>query len=1231
MSVPPFFRNLTRAVAARRLTIILSLVFAAAVTAPFVTEGAREQRSEESAPFRLRRAGAKPVAADAAEFVPGSVLVRFRTETAARKAEGTPATGRGVVLDDGANGQIGATVTRFEGSDLVRGLRLVQVDPDQTLAAVEAFKSRPDVLYAEPDYVRRATTNTPNDPLFNQMYGLLKISAPGAWDTTQGGGSSVVVGVVDEGVDINHPDLQANIWTNPGETPGNGVDDDGDGKIDDVHGWDFSTCTGSTFTITTPPDNCGNNTVYDGPGIEDSATKFPTDGHGTHVAGTIGAVGNNSTGVVGVNWNVKILPLKFLGTSGGSSSNAIRAEAYAKALRDKYVATGGMQGANVRVLNNSYGGGGSSQAELDSIKAVGDSGILFVVAAGNETSNNDLVATFPSNYDAPNLIAVAATDSNDQISSFSNFGAHLVSVAAPGSSILSTFARTSASQTYASNGYAFLSGTSMATPHVAGLAALICALNPQIDVLKLRNIIAYNGDPISAATGKVYTQRRINAAASVQAALENDATPPAALGNLQVAQSGRSVTLSFAAPGDDLNSGTASLYDISFISASTGTTYFLKTQLPKAGGSADSITVNVPLRQTSGTLRVKTFDNVGNVSVSDTNVTVDPSLADPYTTSETGNTGLASLGSALTFHLDDGYKDVPLPSGFSFPFFGQQNTSVVISSNGALYLQPLSTLAPADPNNDLFGDSVSSTQGLEGYRMVAGLWDDLRTDCATGGSGVPCDVYENTSDPNKVIFRWEGVPCNFNGTACTGTTPVEFEIELDRDGTIVTRYGAGNTNVQPVVGIGAGEPGGSYVISSHSYPPVTSLTNAATVTFTPRPAVVPATLQFSSASYTFSEANITPQGTNAAQIVVTRAGDTSAPASVDVRTVDNPAAVACSDTTSLPGVAFARCDYETVVTTVSFAAGDSSPKTVTIPLVNDSFVEPNETFNVVLVNPQGATLAAPSTTTVTLTSDDAAGQPDPIFGTDFFIRQQYLDFLSREPDAAGFNNWQALLNGCPNPFNIDPNNPSHTCDRVTVSANFFLSAEFQLKGAYVFRFYKLALNRLPLYTEFSPDTASVTGATAAEVFQKKAAFANSFTQRQEFAGLYGGLDNTAFVNALMDRYALSSVTTPDPLNPDGSTKITMTRADMINRLNGVGSALTRAQVLRAIADSDEVGSREFNSAFVAMQYFGYLRRDPDTGGYNNWLTYLNTHPGDSRTMVVGFVTSGEYYQRFGQP
>src|SRR5205085_11117764 len=172
---------------------------------------------------------------------------------------------------------------------------------------------------------------------------------------------------------------------------------------------------------------CGNSTVFDGPG---TYPNDDTDAHGTHVSGTIGAVGNNGTGSVGINWQTTLIPMKCIDSSGsGDSINASRAGAYAKALRDKFVATNGAQGANVRVLNNSYGGGGFSQAEQDAIRAAGDSGILFVVAAGNDSDNNDIFPSFPANYDAPNIISVAATDRFDARSSFSNFGARTVHVA----------------------------------------------------------------------------------------------------------------------------------------------------------------------------------------------------------------------------------------------------------------------------------------------------------------------------------------------------------------------------------------------------------------------------------------------------------------------------------------------------------------------------------------------------------------------------------------------------------------------------------------------------------------------------------------------------------------------------------------------------------------------------------------------------------------------------------
>jgi len=185
-----------------------------------------------------------------------------------------------------------------------------------------------------------------------------------------------------------------------------------------------------------------------------------------------------------------------------------------------------------------------------------------------------------------------------------------------------------------------------------------------------------------------------------------------------------------------------------------------------------------------------------------------------------------------------------------------------------------------------------------------------------------------------------------------------------------------------------------------------------------------------------------------------------------------------------------------------------------------------------------------------------------------------------------------------------------------------------LKGFFVFRFYRVAFNRLPAYTEIVADMRGVTGRTAAEVFQKKAAFANSFAQRQEFTNAFGALSNADYVNTLLGRYGLTQITTPDPASPDGSTKVTLTSGDLTNRLNA--GTLTRAQVLRAIADSDEVFNAEFNKAFVAMQYYGYLRRAPEAAGFNAWLNYLIAHPTDFRTMVNGFMNSQEYKLRFGQ-
>src|SRR4030095_8729871 len=235
------------------------------------------------------------------------------------------------------------------------------------------------------------------------------------------------------------------------------------------------------------------------------ARTLPAENHASHVAGTIGAVGNNATGVVGVNWQVRLMSLRFIGGSSGSTADAIRATNYAKLMNDLWNSSGQTKGANVRVLNNSYGGGAFSQSFLDAINGLNQSGILFVAAAGNSDNNpeldNEIVPHYPGSYDAPNVIAVAATDSSDGLASFSHFGATHVQLGAPGVGILSTTA---------GNTYSFFNGTSMATPHVAGSAALLLAQNPNLTVQQLKSLLIFNGDPVASLSGKTLTGGSLN-------------------------------------------------------------------------------------------------------------------------------------------------------------------------------------------------------------------------------------------------------------------------------------------------------------------------------------------------------------------------------------------------------------------------------------------------------------------------------------------------------------------------------------------------------------------------------------------------------------------------------------------------------------------------------------------------------------------------------------------------
>ncbi len=352
------------------------------------------------------------------------------------------------------------------------GLGVYQVDlvPGVSVgAALITYAAAPGVAFAEPDFrIENGTQAVPNDPSFGSLWGLHQsndrdIDAPEAWDTARGTGATVVA-VIDTGVDYNHPDLAANMWVNTDEIAGNGVDDDGNGFVDDRHGYDFR-----------------NN---DGNPMDDN-------NHGTHVAGTIGAVGNNGIGVAGVAWTTRIMALKFLNASGsGSTSHAIQAINYA-------VANG------AKILNNSWGGGGASNSLANAINGARNAGVIFVAAAGNNGTNNNTTPNWPSNYATTydNVVAVASTTSSDTLSSFSNYGSTTVTLGAPGSNIYSTLRN---------GGYGTYSGTSMATPHVSGALAVLWDQNPSWTYQQVLNNLRTNVTPLPALASTTTTGGRLN-------------------------------------------------------------------------------------------------------------------------------------------------------------------------------------------------------------------------------------------------------------------------------------------------------------------------------------------------------------------------------------------------------------------------------------------------------------------------------------------------------------------------------------------------------------------------------------------------------------------------------------------------------------------------------------------------------------------------------------------------
>lgn len=640
--------------------------------------------------------------------------------------------------------------------------------------ALANYKADPSVRFAEPDYVLTHQAVS-NDPQFTSgsLWGMqgagstpanqFGSGAADVWAAGYTGSSSVVVGVIDEGIQVTHPDLAANIWVNPREVAGNGLDDDANGFVDDMNGWDFFNRDATVF---------------------DGATNATIDAHGTHVSGTIGGVGGNGVGVAGVNWNVKIVSAKFLGPTGGNTTDAISAINYLVDLKVR-------GGVNLVAINNSWGGGAFSQALSDAINAAGDQNILFVAAAGNSGTNNDTTPSYPSNYDCTRggtrgwdcVLAVAAIDSAGALATFSQYGATTVDIGAPGVGIVSTVPNST---------YASYNGTSMATPHVTGAAALCASMDPSLSGAAIRDAIIRSAAPTASLAGRTVTGGRLDLVGMM-----------ARCATATVPVSGAPSGLTATATGPT----TASL---SWTDGATDETAYQVERAPLAGGVCGTYAqvATLPANSTAYSaggltaatgycFRVRAGNGFGGGSFSAYSEEAQVTTAappPPFVCSGTAYAWIDATAGGTSYALtDDSSATVTLP--FAFSLYGVPFTTASISSNGFLRLGSGVATAftnagipnAADPNN-----------------MIAAWWDDLNP--ALGGSVWSRTV--GTAPNRQFVASWNGVP-----HVAAATTGVSFQIVLDEaTGDVTMQYldtRTGSTVSDRGVGATTGIEGGN--------------------------------------------------------------------------------------------------------------------------------------------------------------------------------------------------------------------------------------------------------------------------------------------------------------------------------------------------------------------------------------------------------------------------------------
>jgi subtilisin family serine protease len=579
------------------------------------------------------------------------------------------------------------------------------VDKGRSLdSVIQALETAPGIVFAEPDYLVE-TMRLPADPQYPEQWALAAISAEEAWDITTGD-SSIVVAVIDTGVDYTHPDLAARMWVNPAEVV-NGLDDDGNGYVDDIHG--INAITGS-------------------------GDPFDDNRHGTHVAGTIGAETDNDEGIAGVDWNARIMALKFIGASGfGNTSDALECMEYVLEMKTQF-------GVDVRLTNNSWGGGGFSYSLYQAIAASGEAGMLFVAAAGNNYGrDNDASPHYPSSFDLPNVVAVAATNSSDVLAPFSNVGAQSVHLAAPGENILSSVP---------GSGYAYLRGTSMAAPHVSGAAALIWSRFPAAPPEGVRELLMSSTDPLPALEGRMVSGGRLNLLQTVSCtpgvgylrpspgdgfAFERgtEQTLRLTLSDCAELIPGATVTVT---PSDGSDPLTA--YDDGIapdLRADDGTYTALWT--PELEGS---VTLQVDAAFSGGAIIAAISGTVLHVP------SYGFAAAAPFRWLEANTATSVSLGDE---------QSVEIPIGFEFEFYGETHSNVSISSNGYLTFDGNGT---EHFNTPLPNAAVPNA-------VIAPYWDDLNPSM---GGEIHYHL-EGSAPTRRLVITWTEVPYYFYGGAVT--------------------------------------------------------------------------------------------------------------------------------------------------------------------------------------------------------------------------------------------------------------------------------------------------------------------------------------------------------------------------------------------------------------------------------------------------------------------------------